>query len=213
MKWAALTMKGQRVSLSLADQEDYLVVFSDGSVFYSVPDPMKHIIQRFVDIYHRALEDYDHAMACEYDPVVPPSPCMEMAAAAMACTAAAAPTPVDGKPGQSCSLSLALPDGILDWDETVLTKFIEEAVGPSVKSKASTPVGSVIYEKASLSGRHDPYPPPSSDLARKGAIAATIGSGWGRESDHQSDTSFEGRGGFRGSVNSFDPSGRSWRRG
>lgn len=162
---------------------------------------MKHTIQRFVHTYHRALADYEHAVACEYDQGAPPSPCMGVAVAVV-------PTPVDGKPGQSCSFSLELPDGILDCDETALTKFIEEAVGPPIiKSKASTPVGSVIYEKASQSGRNDPYPPPLGNPAWKGATTATIDSGWGRESNDKSDTSFEGRGGFKGTVNSFDPQG------
>jgi len=188
----------QTASLSLACQEDYLVVFSDGSIFYSVPDSMIPIVQRFVHTYHMALAEHEHEMAYEYASV-PPSPRVEMAAAMAAAAASSS-----GKNGER-SLSLTLPDGILGWDEAVITEYIKKAVGSPIKPKYTPPASPPTPERSTY-GRPNPY--PQGNLASRRGMAGVVSKIETRrdlKSDYQEDL-FEIRGGFEG-KGGFDPLG------
>lgn len=131
----------------MATREDYLIVFSDGSIFYSVPDDLVPVVQRFVRTYHLALQEHEHLMAC-LNMSRPASPRAEMAAT-MAAMATKCATQMDHP------FSLELPDGILGWDEEVITRFIEEAVGVS-RSENTTPTSS-SQERDMI--RHTPQTP------------------------------------------------------
>lgn len=48
--------------LSVACPEDYVLIFEDGSIFYSVPDEVVPKIQRFVKVYHDALVTYNNRL-------------------------------------------------------------------------------------------------------------------------------------------------------
>ncbi|KAF8246839.1 hypothetical protein K440DRAFT_317090 [Wilcoxina mikolae CBS 423.85] len=194
----------ETASLSLACQEDYLVVFSDGSIFYSVPDSMVPIVKQFVCTYHMALEEYEHEMAYDYVSI-PPSPRVEMAAAMAA--AAASKT---GKNGERL-LSLALPDGILGWDEAVITEYIKKAVGSSTKSGDTSPASSPGHDRTTY-GRPNPYS-PGNLASRRGmaGVVSKIETRWDRKPDHQEDL-YEIRGGFEG-KGGFDPLGIRMTRG
>jgi len=146
-----LIVTNQSTALSLATREDYLIVFSDGSIFYSVPDDLIPVIQRFVRTYHLALQEREHLMAC-LDMSRPASPRAEMAAtmAAMATKCATR---------QDHPFSLELPDGILGWDEDVITRYIEEAVGVSRSENTSTSSSPSQAQEMGLA-RHSPHPHP-----------------------------------------------------
>ena len=58
----AATRRVETAVLSLVSTEDYILVFGDGSIFYSVPDVMVPVFQRFVKVYHQALIAYSESM-------------------------------------------------------------------------------------------------------------------------------------------------------
>lgn len=120
----------ESTALSLASREDYLIAFSDGSIFYSVPDTLVPVVQRFVRMYHLALQTQEHARLC-LDESRPASPRAEMAATMAGLL----------EERRDDKFSLALPDGILGWDEDVISRFIEDAVG-SCSSENTTPTSS-----------------------------------------------------------------------
>lgn len=157
----------ESAALSLASKDDYLVVFSDGSIFYSVPDAMLPVVQRFVQKYHLALAEYDQTVGFEEYPFRPISPREEMLAAREA----------GGKNHRG--FSLELPDGILGWDEKLITRFIENAMGPQ-SDGTSTPPSSPLADMAL--GRASPYPRPASKRGiGGGGVARKLGSWMGTD--------------------------------
>ena len=100
------------------------------------------MVQRFVRMYHLALQTQEHARLC-LDESRPASPRAEMAAT----MAGLLEEQRDDK------FSLALPDGILSWDEDVISRFIEDAVG-SCRSENTTPTSSEPRETAHPSSHH-----------------------------------------------------------
>jgi hypothetical protein len=102
-----------------------------------VPDSLLPTVQRFVQMYHIALAEYELLQR-------PPSPREEMRATLAAKTG---------------GFSLELPDGILGWDEQLITRFIESAMmmgGSASASTASSTPPPPVY------GRPAPYSRPRS---------------------------------------------------
>ncbi|TGZ81808.1 hypothetical protein EX30DRAFT_233557 [Ascodesmis nigricans] len=53
---------------------DYLLLFKDGSIFYSVPDPVVEVVQKFVKIWHQALMKYNEEVATRISRATTPAP-------------------------------------------------------------------------------------------------------------------------------------------
>jgi hypothetical protein len=113
------------------------------------------VVNRFVQTYHVALAEYEQAMLFDNEyPSRPASPREEMLATLAA-----------GKNEHGHSgFSIELPDGILSWDEQLITRFIESAMR-GTKSEAD---GTATPPLEKAYGRPSPYPRPASLASKRG---------------------------------------------